>query len=121
MKRKTYLYTHKAGLSFVFLFYSMLVKWNSKNKNAIFQKIKTGAALVTISSMINSCSSDNNEPVTVTCYEAVVDDTSIVEIKEDTNIVNSVSSDSIGKINASDRVMCYGAPANFDNKEKQYE
>lgn len=115
MKKDYLIFIPIALLTVAFIFISVLLKLNQKNKQLISRKIKLGAALLTLTAVFNSCSGP--EPGVVTCYDVATPDSIKTQIKTDTIISDTVakSVDTIGINTTINRATCYGAPANLHN------
>jgi len=119
MKRGFLNYLSFATFSIAFIFISTLVKLNKRNSRLISKKIKFGVALITLTSIFNSCS--NSEKNVVTCYQIPESDSTKIETINGTLNKDTVAivSDSIGISNPQNRATCYGAPANLNNLKNE--
>jgi hypothetical protein len=119
MKKEYFIYISVAALTFAFIIISFLLKLNRQSQKMTARKIKLGAALLTLSSLLNSCSGPQRD--TVTCYEVATPDTNYEEIKKDslTNDVHPLKKDSIGIGPAPKQATHYGAPANQNFPENE--
>ena len=118
MKKEILVYISIAALSFGFLVISILLNWNRKNPKLTAKKIKLGAALLTLTSILNSCS--GSAKGVVTCYDVSAPDSIKTEIKKDTLTNDNIpkASDTIRIDPSTIRATCYGAPANFNTPNK---
>lgn len=119
MKKNILLYLSFVPVFFAFVVTSFFLRLNSKNQKMLSGKLKSGALLLTLTSVFNSCSGP--EPERVTCYDAAVSDSNETVLKND-----SITADTIiavpdsGKITSPlNRATCYGAPLNLYNSKNE--
>lgn len=118
MTKKVILYFSFICKSFLYILVSFVLRFNFGKKRLLAQKLRLGAAIITLTSVFGSCSGPDESIETTTCYEMVSVDSNYIEMKIDSTLEDSLPNkqDSVGKILPSDRAMCYGAPANLNNK-----
>ena len=74
-------------LSIAFLFVSLLVRLRKNNPVLISRKIKLGAAVITLTSLLSACT--GNPPIEQeTCYKEVSNDTQNYTIKKNTTVTH---------------------------------
>ena len=119
MKKEYFVYVSFIFLSLAFIIISFLLRWNQNNPKLIARKIKLGAGLIVLTTILNSCTS--TEPGMVTCYDVSVPDTNQTITKKDSINPDTIvkKSDTIGISSPLNRATCYGAPANFNNTKNE--